>query len=82
MTVQTFQEWFAEILPLLEDKAVIVLDNALYHSVKKEKTPTTNWRKAQIVEWLESKGEEIDPKQLTPNDLLQIVDRIKVMIKI
>ncbi|XP_026821732.1 uncharacterized protein LOC113560174 [Rhopalosiphum maidis] len=76
MTGKTFQEWFEEILPLLEDNAVIVLDNAPYHSVKKEKTPTTSWRKAQIVEWLESKGEEIDPNQLTKNDL-EIVDRLK-----
>lgn len=34
---QTLQEWFEEILPLLEDNAVIVLDNAPYHSVKKKK---------------------------------------------
>lgn len=57
--------------------AVIVLDNAPYHSVKKEKTPNGNWRKAEIVEWLESKGEEIDPTQQTKNDLLDIVQRLK-----
>jgi len=37
MSGQTFQEWFEEILPLLEDNAVIVLDNTPYHSMKKRK---------------------------------------------
>jgi len=77
MTCQTFQEWFEKILPLLEDNAVIVLDNAPYHSVKKEKIPTTKWKKAEIVEWLVSKGEEIDPSQLIKNDLLEIVQCLK-----
>jgi len=57
MNGQTFQEWFKELLPLLEDNAVIILDNAPYHSVKKEKTPTMSWTKANIVEWLVSKDE-------------------------
>jgi len=77
MSGQTFQEWFEEILPLLEDTAVIVLDNAPYHSVKKEKTPTKAWKKADIVEWLVSKGEKIDPTQLVKNDLIEIVQRLK-----
>lgn len=77
MSGQTFQEWFEEILPLLKDNAVIVLDNAPYHSVKKEKTPTMAWKKADIVEWLVSKGEEIDPTQFVKNDLMEIVQRLK-----
>lgn len=36
-----------------------------------------NWKKADIVEWLESKGEEIDPKQLIKNDLMEIVQHLK-----
>ncbi|KAL4098424.1 hypothetical protein QTP88_023043 [Uroleucon formosanum] len=77
MSGQTFREWFEEILPLLEDNAVIVLDNAPYHSVRKEKTPVSSWKKADIVEWLVSKGEEIDATKLVKNDLMEIVQRIK-----
>lgn len=36
MNGSTFFEWFVKILPLLKDNAVIVMDNASYHSVKKD----------------------------------------------
>ncbi|XP_022180471.1 uncharacterized protein LOC111040765 [Myzus persicae] len=55
------------------------MDNAPYHSVKLEKCQTTNWRKADIVEWLESKGEVVDKSMIIP-ELLKIVKRIKPML--
>ncbi|KMQ85527.1 hypothetical protein RF55_15865 [Lasius niger] len=42
MNGNTFLEWFKNILPSLEDNAVIVMDNAPYHSVKLEKLPNTS----------------------------------------
>jgi len=39
MNGQIFKEWFEEILPLLKDNAVVVMDNAPYHSVNSEKVP-------------------------------------------
>lgn len=65
----------------MKDHAVIVMDNAPYHSVKIEKCPTTRWRKANIIEWLESKGEVIDTTMIIP-ELMEIVKRLKPMYSI
>ncbi|KMQ83557.1 hypothetical protein RF55_19684 [Lasius niger] len=46
MNGDTFLEWFENILPSLEDNAVIVMDNAPYHSVKLEKVPNASWKKS------------------------------------
>ncbi|XP_050059855.1 uncharacterized protein LOC126551127 [Aphis gossypii] len=52
------------------------MDNAPYHSVKKEKSPTSSSRKADIIKWLEDKGEVVDNTMVIP-ELLDIVKRIK-----
>lgn len=57
MNGSTFFEWFVKILPSLKENAVIVMDNAPYHSVKKDRIPTMSWKKQDIITWLESKGE-------------------------
>ncbi|XP_050058746.1 uncharacterized protein LOC126554247 [Aphis gossypii] len=67
---------FCSILPKLNDNAVIILDNAPYHSVKKESIPTTAWTKARIQQWLESKGVVIT-EPLVKIELLQKVKQIK-----
>ncbi|CAI6373406.1 unnamed protein product [Macrosiphum euphorbiae] len=36
-----------------------VMDNAAYHSVKKDRIPVMSWKKQEIINWLESKGENI-----------------------
>lgn len=74
---QTFKEWFEEILPLLKENAVVVMDNASYHSVKTEIIPTIYWKKTDIVEWLLSKGEEVDPTIMIKSQLMAIVKRLK-----
>ena len=55
-----FEEWLLSILPELEHDSVIVLDNASYHSQKKDKIPNTSWNKPEIVNWLHGKGEAAD----------------------
>ncbi|XP_008179338.1 uncharacterized protein LOC103311654 [Acyrthosiphon pisum] len=60
MNGNNFKEWFEAILPRLEPNAIIVMDNAPYHSVKLEKYPSTCWNKAQLSEWLQSKGVVLD----------------------
>lgn len=45
MNGDTFYEWFCGVLPRLKDNAVIVMDNASYHSVKKDAIPTISWKK-------------------------------------
>ncbi|CAI6346881.1 unnamed protein product [Macrosiphum euphorbiae] len=59
MNGSTFFEWFVKMLPLLKENAVIVMDNAAYHSVKKDRIPVMSWKKQEIINWLESKGENI-----------------------
>lgn len=76
MNGDSFRDWLQGILPGLKDNAVIVMDNAPYHSVKMEKCPTTSWRKANIIEWLENKGEVVD-RTMNILELLQVVKRIK-----
>lgn len=72
MNGDTFYEWFVRILPLLKENAIIVMDNASYHSVKKDKIPTMSCKKQYIIDWLESKG-EIVTLPTCKNDLMKKV---------
>lgn len=49
MCGDSFYEWFKGILPLLKDNAVIIMDNAPYHSVKKDTFPLISWKKEKII---------------------------------
>lgn len=80
MNSETFREWMEGILPRLLPNSVIVMDNASYHSVKVDKVPTSNTRKADIIQWLESKGEVVDRHMVIPQ-LLLIVKRLKTLHK-
>lgn len=71
-----FHYWLNSVLPGLEENALIIMDNAPCHCVKLDECPTINWRKTDIMQWLESKGEVIDPSMITP-ELLGIVERLK-----
>lgn len=68
MNANHFERWWKEdVLPALPNNSVVVLDNARYHTrqTDESKVPTTAWRKAEIQEWLKSKGknyEETDTK--------------------
>ncbi|XP_025192636.1 uncharacterized protein LOC112592697 [Melanaphis sacchari] len=73
MNGDSFRDWLEGVLPKLKDNAVIVMDNAPYHSVKIEKCPTTNWRKADIIAWLQSKGEQVDNTML----VIELLDQVK-----
>jgi len=76
MNGDCFRDWLESVLPRLKDNAVIVMDNAPYHSVKQDKCPTRNTSKPKIIEWLESKGEVISRPMVIP-ELLLIVDRLR-----
>ncbi|XP_022174483.1 uncharacterized protein LOC111036671 [Myzus persicae] len=76
MNGECFREWLESVLPRLKDNAVIVMDNAPYHSVKQEKCPNLNTRKADIIAWLESKREVVD-KSMVIRELIPIVNRLK-----
>ncbi|KAL4083710.1 hypothetical protein QTP88_029026 [Uroleucon formosanum] len=78
MNGDTFFDWMKEVLPLPKDNCVIVMDNAPYHSVKTESSPTVNWKKADIEMWLEEKG-EIFEKPMIKVRLMEMVKRLKPM---
>ena len=76
MTGDAFHEWFRKVLPQLEPNCVIVMDNASYHTVKKERLPTTSWNKAQITDWLASKEIPLEHDMLK-QELLSLVNQHK-----
>ncbi|KAL4104540.1 hypothetical protein QTP88_019835 [Uroleucon formosanum] len=71
-----FRDWLEGVLPRLKYNEVIVTDNVPYHSVKLEKCPTSNWRKADIIEWLQSKGEVVEKTMIIP-ELLEVARILK-----
>ncbi|XP_060868764.1 uncharacterized protein LOC132943720 [Metopolophium dirhodum] len=76
MNGDIFFDWFCGVLPLLKDNSVIVMDNAPYHSVQTEQSPTSSWKKASMIEWLKSKGVKTNPSMIK-FDLLKLVRKIK-----
>ena len=64
MNAEVFEKWFSSILELIEPGSVIVMDNASYHSRRVESTPTSLWRKGQIINWLHLKNIEHQPHML------------------
>lgn len=55
MNSVVFEDWFSDILEKLPENAVIVMDNAPYHSRKIERVPTSSSTKKDMQVWLESK---------------------------
>ncbi|XP_060858361.1 uncharacterized protein LOC132935765 [Metopolophium dirhodum] len=72
----TFYEWFCGVLPRLKENAIIVMDNASYHSIKKDPVPTMAWKKDDIINWLKSKDIVFD-KPMLKFRLLDKVNKIK-----
>lgn len=56
MNHTVFEEWFERMVSKLPDNAVIVMDNASYHSRRSEKIPTSSSRKKEMQDWLRSKN--------------------------
>lgn len=76
MNADKFENWFEEMLPKLESNAVVVMDNASYHSRRQEKIPVTSWKKQDIQNWLSSKDISFEPNE-TKVKLLTKVKAIK-----
>ncbi|KAH7981754.1 hypothetical protein HPB52_001056 [Rhipicephalus sanguineus] len=72
-----FERWFKEqLLPNIEPRSVIVMDNAPYHSVQLEKLPSTSSRKAEIQSCFTQKNIPWSNDQLKP-ELIQLVNQNK-----
>lgn len=77
MNSENFEKWFTTVLiPRLPNNSIIVMDNAPYHSIQLNKSPTASWRKNEIVSWLHSKNLPYQPAMLK-YELLEIVKRNK-----
>jgi transposase len=62
MNYEVFKEWFEkQLLPNIPQKSVIIMDNAPYHSVIKNKAPTMASSKADMIQWLKNNNIEIEP---------------------
>ena len=77
MNAELFMSWFIQLLEGLGQACIIVMDNAPYHSVVKDKAPTTANRKNEIIEWLRGKEINFD-ESLTKLELLAIVKQNKL----
>lgn len=72
-----YEKWFVEqLIPNVEPGSVIAIDNASYHTRKKEKIPTTKSKKAEIQDWLREKNVQF-PKDSLKKELLAEVSKIR-----
>lgn len=76
MNFDTFKKWFETLLNNLDEPYIIIMDNAPYHSVQKNKPPTTANRKSELIEWLNNKGIEASNDMLK-KELLRLVGLYK-----
>jgi len=57
MNQTNYKKWLQEkLIPNLESKSVIVVDNATYHNVQLDWHPTSNARKGEMLFWLDKHG--------------------------
>lgn len=70
-----FRERMAEILPRLKPKSVVVMDNAFYHSVKIDNTPSKCTPKADINKWLTDKRKVLG----SPMVILELLLMVKYL---
>ena len=74
MNGELFIRWLtSQLLPALEQPAVLVMDNAPYHSqlTEESRCPTTATRKSDVIEWLEKRKIPF-PQYATRPELLSI----------
>lgn len=73
MTAELFEKWAKQqLLPNVPPNSVIVMDNASYHSRLETKIPNINTKKADMIEFMESKGMEI-PEKNNKKNLLELI---------
>ena len=57
MNGKHFEEWLeTKVFPNIPKESSIVVDNASYHSVQSEKSPTMSTRKSDMQDWLKNKN--------------------------
>ena len=57
MNSENFIRWLKQyLIPNLEPNSVLVIDNASYHNIQKDKAPTSNTNKEAMKTWLREKN--------------------------
>lgn len=57
MNFENYRKWIEEkLLPNLKPKSVLVIDNAPYHNVQKEKCPNMSAKKDEMRQWLATRN--------------------------
>lgn len=73
MDSHNFEKWFDRILPKLEEHSIVVMDNAPYHSRRKEKIPTSANKKSEWQAWLTQKQIPFEASEIKA----QLMEKIK-----
>ncbi|GAB6027864.1 hypothetical protein CHUAL_014080 [Chamberlinius hualienensis] len=72
-----FEAWITkELIPSLVPNSIIVLDNAPYHCVPADRTPTISTPKSEIITWLRKHNISCSSEMLQ-SELLQLVKKFK-----
>ena len=75
MNAQKFEEWLQDdLIPNLPANAVVVYDNASYHTRIKGKIPRKSWRNADIEDWLERNTSYKKGDVMFKKDMLKLVE--------
>jgi hypothetical protein len=70
-------KWLQEkLIPDLEFRSVIVVDNASYHNVQLNRHPTSNARKGEMLFWLDKRGIQYS-SDMTKAELYDLIEMRK-----
>lgn len=77
MNSDLFKNWIeTQLIPNLEEPSIILMDNAPYHSVLREKSPNQSWSKGSIITWLNNNKIPYD-NLMNKSELLEITKKNK-----
>jgi predicted O-methyltransferase YrrM len=52
-----YTKWLQEkLIPNLEPNSVVVIDNASYHNVTVEPNPNSDWKRSDMLKWLNERN--------------------------
>jgi transposase len=75
-----FERWLESVIDNMVPDSVLVIDNAPYHTVEIEKSPTMSWKKGDIQDWLVGKNVAFEETMIKV-ELMQKVNENKPPFK-
>lgn len=72
MDAHNYEKWYEKIVEKIPHGAVIVMDNAPYHSRQTELVPNMSWRKEAIQTWLRNKSIRFENNEIKAQLLAKI----------